>query len=363
MSNKPRVLVLGGAGFIGRNFVQYLVENDLTSMIRVADKYTRETAWLTPLQREAFDKVEFVQTNLANQTTINKAFSGDVPFDYVFNCAGEARLGQTEKVYEERVRDLSIMAGRKAAEMKVKQFIEVSTAQVYSSDKKAATEDSKTQPWTIIAAMKLAAEQELRRIPGLNVVIVRPAIVYGVSDVLGIMPRVVIGAVYKVLGEQMKLLWTEKLLLNTVHVLDVARALWHVRDSTGEIYNLADHANSSQETISRIVDQIFGIKHAYVGLIMSSAAAKMNAESLCNEVNEKHMQPWSDICQRDSISNTPLTPYLHQELLMNNNLSVDGSKIEKEGFTYAHPEPTKELVKEMIQSFTDMNLFPRSVLA
>lgn len=35
---KPRVLVLGGVGFIGRNLVKYLVENDLCSYIRVCDK-------------------------------------------------------------------------------------------------------------------------------------------------------------------------------------------------------------------------------------------------------------------------------------------------------------------------------------
>lgn len=37
-SAKPRVLVLGGVGFLGRNFVHYLVKNELASSIRVADK-------------------------------------------------------------------------------------------------------------------------------------------------------------------------------------------------------------------------------------------------------------------------------------------------------------------------------------
>ena len=38
MASKPRVLVLGGCGFVGRNFVTFLVQNDLASKIRVADK-------------------------------------------------------------------------------------------------------------------------------------------------------------------------------------------------------------------------------------------------------------------------------------------------------------------------------------
>ena len=34
----PKVLVLGGVGFIGRNFIAYLIENDLAKSIRVVDK-------------------------------------------------------------------------------------------------------------------------------------------------------------------------------------------------------------------------------------------------------------------------------------------------------------------------------------
>ena len=31
-----------------------------------------------------------------------------------------------------------------------------------------------------------------------------------------------------------------------------------------------------------------------------------------DDINEKHMQPWSDACQRDGIVNTPLTPFIDQ---------------------------------------------------
>jgi len=116
----------------------------------------------------------------------------------------------------------------------VKAFIEVSTAQVYDADKvpspssiflfsrpsnpilshplqKASDESSKIKPWTLVAKSKLKAEEELKNIAGygcpfffffhsfilfshiahltccsLNYVIVRPAIVYGTGDVLGI---------------------------------------------------------------------------------------------------------------------------------------------------------------------------------
>ncbi|CAJ0642527.1 10931_t:CDS:1, partial [Entrophospora sp. SA101] len=43
-SSKPSILVLGGLGFIGRNFITYLVENELASEIKVVDKVLTETA-------------------------------------------------------------------------------------------------------------------------------------------------------------------------------------------------------------------------------------------------------------------------------------------------------------------------------
>jgi len=47
MATKPNVLVLGGLGFIGRNFVEYLVTNNLANRIRVADKVLPELAALS----------------------------------------------------------------------------------------------------------------------------------------------------------------------------------------------------------------------------------------------------------------------------------------------------------------------------
>jgi len=48
--------------------VVYLVKNDLASSIKVADKSLPMTSWLTPEQKDCFDKVTFVQANLAKES-------------------------------------------------------------------------------------------------------------------------------------------------------------------------------------------------------------------------------------------------------------------------------------------------------
>lgn len=47
---------------------------------------------------------------------------------------------------------------------------------------KQASEDSKVDPWTMLAKHKLEVERELRQVEGLNYLVVRPATVYGPGD-------------------------------------------------------------------------------------------------------------------------------------------------------------------------------------
>lgn len=45
---------------------------------------------------------------------------------------------------------------------------------------------TKLDPWTVMARFKLMVEDDLPTVPGLNYVILRPAIVYGIGDKNGL---------------------------------------------------------------------------------------------------------------------------------------------------------------------------------
>lgn len=358
------VLVLGGVGFIGRNFVKYLVDNKLATKIRVVDKVLPATAYFSKGIQEAFDNpiVEFKQGNLSNPAGIARHFENE-KWTYVVNLAGETKYGQTEEVYKEKVLDLSVNCAKEAAKHKVQRFVEVSHAQVYDSDKKASKEEAKTKPWTLLAKYKLKAEEEIKQISGLNYIIVRPAIVYGPGDISGVAPRLICGAVYTQLNEKMQFLWSGDLRINTVHVFDVCRALWLLceKGKNGEIYNLADKNDTDQKAINQILESIFNIKTDFAGTALSQMA-KLNLKSITEDVNDKHLKPWSDLCKQHGITNTPLTPYLDQELLYNNHLSVDGSKISDElGFKYEYPEMKEQYLRDSLNYFLEQQLFPSIV--
>jgi len=291
---------------------------------------------------------------------LKKLFDDEVPFDYVFNLAGETKYSQDDAIYQENIIDVSVRCGTEAAKRGVKKFIEVSTAQVYDSGSKPRKEDAKINPWTGIAKAKHKAELQLQKIPGLNLIIIRPAVVYGPGDCSGLMPRIITAAVYKSLNEKMEFLWDKDLKYNTVHVSDVVHALFFLAEkgTPGSIFNLADQSDTNQGSIGSILEKIFGISTAYMGNMKSKVATSVAMSTVAEIANDKHLKPWSDLCKAHNISTTPLTPYLDEELLYNNDLSVDGQAITSIGFKYEVPQLTAESVKESVLYHIANQAFP-----
>lgn len=76
--------------------------------------------------------------------------------------------------------------------------------------------------------------------------------------------------------------------------------------------------------------------------------------SLVEEVNDKHMGPWAEACSKDGVENTPLTPYIDQELLYNKHLYLDNSKLLATGFQLSVPTLSKDKLREVMTSVNIM---------
>lgn len=68
--------------------------------------------------------------------------------------------------------------------------------------------------------------EEMSKIDGLNLCTMRFANIYGPYTSGFLATALCMARVYKELGKEMKWLWDKDLMINTVHVEDVARALW-----------------------------------------------------------------------------------------------------------------------------------------
>lgn len=164
-----------------------------------------------------------------------------------------------------------------------------------SSPKSPINEECEPDPWTLVAKNKLAVENLLPDIVGLEFTVLRLPVVYGKSDrkELGIefvvlkslktnylffslvAPRIIIAAIYKYLRDPMKLLWDEAVKLSTVHVVDVAVAMWELARNPvaiNQIYNVVDDSQSTQGSVTNILADIFKIKVDYLGAFLSNIA-------------------------------------------------------------------------------------------
>ncbi|KAL0208737.1 hypothetical protein P9112_011324 [Eukaryota sp. TZLM1-RC] len=356
------VLLLGGLGFVGRNIVTYLVESNVCSYIRIVDKTMPVVANLSPRQESAVNHhtVEYMQSNLANPAGVEKAFtlqSGS--WDFVINLTADTKYGQSVDVYRQRHLVPSKLAAEAAIKAGVKKFIHFSTAQVYAPKDKASKENDKMKPWTNIAAVHSESEQQLSAMNGLPLVILRPAVIYGVGDTFGIMPRISIAAVYKYIGKTMELLWSGDLRLNTVHVDDVARATWHccLEAPPGSVFNLVDKNDTNQRKVNEILEQLFGIKTGFKNAMLCRLASTSMKHTTAR-VNGMHGEVWAKMVAEAKINVTPFNAFLDQELLYNHPLSVNGEAIEKTGFNYEVPYLTVDTVKPQLDFALEMGLFP-----
>lgn len=251
--------------------------------------------------------------------------------------------------------------GREAAKRKVKCFVEVSSGMVYKPEPTPRKETDKLKPWSNLAKWKLKAEEDLAKVEGLNLVVMRMAHVYGPYTSKFLSTALCMARVYQSKGKELRFLWKEDLRTNLVHVEDSTRALWHVAQwyvkgpparRPTPTFNIVDHGDTSmspfcsfflprlltlllaQKHTAQIIGEIFKIETGFHGTLIS-AFARLNLDHVVDDVNDETLDPWADLQAKAGISqSTPLTPYMEKELLKDADLCLDGSAFEREtGFT------------------------------
>lgn len=321
--------------------------------MRIVDKQLPQLASLAPEHQAACSQENFVQADASREQSQARIF--DLPeaadgskreFDYVFNCGGETRFSQEDEVYKLRSYQLSVTVGKEAAKRGVKAFVEMSTGTVYNSNRSPQKENDKTtKPHTKQAKWKLAAEEELAKIPNLRPCVLRLPHVYGPYSGRWLGTQLAMARLYqersKDKPETMKYLWSSDMRVNTLHVEDAALAAWmaadwastHDRIPNGSdsrlTFNVVDKGNTSQGTMAAIVKEVFGIETGFQNTLVNTFA-RLNLEHVVDDVNDDTLDDWADLQEDAGIKENggPLSPFMEKELLRDADLCLDGSRFE-----------------------------------
>lgn len=130
-----KLLVTGGAGFIGSNFVRYMVNKYPNYQIYNLDflTYAGNLENLKDIENQS--NYHFVKGDIANRDFVNKLFE-DEKFDYVLNFAAESHVDRSitnpEIFVQTNIQGTLVLLDA-AKKFSVKKYLQVSTDEVYGT--------------------------------------------------------------------------------------------------------------------------------------------------------------------------------------------------------------------------------------
>ena len=254
---KRRLLVTGGAGFIGSNFVSYMAEHYPDDYIVVLDALTYAgTMDNLPTEMRLFDhpRFRFWYGNVMNAELVDTLVA---EADVVVHFAAESHVTrsifdnllfyQTDVIGTQTIANAILKAGKK-----IDRFIHISTSEVYgTAEAEAMNERHPLNPMSPYASAKCGADRLVYsywatyKIPA---TIIRPFNNYGPRQHLEkVVPRFITSAL---LNEPLRVHGDGSAARDFVYVEDVCRAIDMIINApdekvVGEVFNVASGQHRS----------------------------------------------------------------------------------------------------------------------
>ena len=264
---KRKILVTGGAGFIGGNFVQYMVNKYPNYEIFNLDLLTYAGDLGKHREIENKKNYHFIKADIADRETILSLFEKE-QFDYVVHFAAESHVDRSIKDPEIFVRT-NVMGTQvlldAAKQIGIKKFVHVSTDEVYGEldfdPTTFFTEETPLQPNSPYSASKASSDLLVRAYHetfGLPINITRCSNNYGPYH----FPEKLIPlTISRVLNNQkVPVYGTGENIRDWLHVIDHCAAIELVlhEGANGEVYNVGGHNERTNLEVVKTIIQSLG---------------------------------------------------------------------------------------------------------
>ena len=255
-----KVLITGGAGFIGSNFARQLLADDDHAEVVVLDRLTyagrREN--LDGLPEADSDRLDFIEADICDREAVARALEG---CSALVNFAAESHVDRSVDSPDEFIRTdvngtfVLLEACREAGV----RMVQISTDEVYGSiDEGTFTEQSHLDPSSPYSASKASGDllvSAFHKTYGLEAVIVRASNNYGPRQhPEKLIPLTVLNAMH---GDSIPVYGDGRQVRNWLFVEDFCRAIATVleKGEAGEVYNVGGPDEVENiEVVERILE-------------------------------------------------------------------------------------------------------------
>ena len=255
-----KILVTGGAGFIGSNFIHYILGEHADWEVVNIDKLTYAGNLENLKSLETNPRYHFVKGDITDRELISDLLPDGI--DVIVNFAAESHVDRSildaSPFIETNVRGTQVLL-ESARQNHVQRFIQVSTDEVYGSiENDKFTEGSPLSPSSPYAASKAAADLlcgAYRRTHDLPVIITRCSNNFGPFQ---FPEKLVSLAITNILENKPVPIYGDGLnVRDWIYVADNCRALDLViqQGKAGEIYNISgNNEKTNLELIHRLLE-------------------------------------------------------------------------------------------------------------
>lgn len=258
-----KILITGGAGFIGSNFVYYFLDRHKEWDVVCLDKLTYAANPHTLDQALGNKRFRFVKGDIADRNLVFNLFHEE-GFDVVINFAGESHVDRSIEdptvFLRSNVLGTQVLMDASRA-YKVKRFHQVSTDEVYGDlpiDRPDLmfTESSSIQASSPYAASKAAADllaQSYFRTYGFPVTISRCTNNYGPYQFLEkLIPSMIVRTLH---GKKLPVYGSGHHVRDWLHVSDHCTALDRILEhgTIGEVYNIGGNNERANLEVVRMI--------------------------------------------------------------------------------------------------------------
>ena len=270
-----RILVTGGCGFIGSNFVRLALRDSQEQITNIdALTYAGNPANLSGVRERFGDRYEFFQADIADREAM-EAILSKAQFDSIVNFAAESHvdrsISEPGNFIHTNVAGTEVLL-EAARKHQVKRFVQVSTDEVYGSLGPTGrfTEESPLDPSSPYSASKASADLlalAAHKTFGQEVVITRCSNNYGpLQFPEKLIPLMITNA----LADKKLPVYGDGLnVRDWIHVEDHCRAILAVlrNGRPGEVYNIGADAELQNIAVVELILETLGKPHELIGYV------------------------------------------------------------------------------------------------